>query len=158
MYEGQTRAAGEQLLTSRITKSAHADFHLIFVFPCAPLGHKPHNRVLFLKGPSWADAVDLHFKIRQTLVFGCLTQISRHLPSGEGEGREKMHLGYCSLHNHARILPLNDPWTFPVQNEVKKQLLGNNKRFCGRMVRDSVMVIKTCHHEGSPLSSRRKDC
>ena len=36
--------------------------------------------------------MDLHFKIRQTLVFGCLTQISGHLPSGERGGRERKHI------------------------------------------------------------------
>lgn len=40
------------------------------------------------KGPSGAAALDLHFKIRQTLVFGCLTQISGHLPPASGEEGE----------------------------------------------------------------------
>lgn len=60
-----------------------------------------------------------------------------------------MHPGYRGWHNHARILPPNDAYTFPVQNKVRKQLLENKKRPCGRMVRDGVGVIKICHHEES---------
>lgn len=43
-----------------------------------------------------------------------------------------------------------------MQNEVKKQLLENNKRFYGRMVKDGVTVIKICHHERPQLLSQKK--
>ena len=50
--EGQTQAAGKQLPTSTITKSAMQVSTAVAGSLYGLLGRKPSNRVLFLKGPS----------------------------------------------------------------------------------------------------------